>query len=120
MASELKSRKDFRKRRHLRLRRKIVGDARRPRMCISVSNRWIRVQFIDDDAAVTLASVCSSALDGAQSGKSLETAGVLGEKAARLAIEKGIQAVVCDRGGRMYHGRVQAVADAARKAGLRF
>ncbi len=120
MASKLKSRKDFRKRRHWRLRRKIAGDAQCPRMCISVSNRWIRVQFIDDDAAVTLASVCSSALDGEQAGKTVQAAGALGEKAARLALEKGIQTVVCDRGGRMYHGRVKAIAEAARKTGLRF
>ena len=120
MARILKSRKDFRKRRQMRLRRKIMGDARRPRMCISVSNRWIRVQFIDDDAAVTLVSACSSALDGGQAGKTIEAAKQLGEKAARLALDKGIQTVVCDRGGRMYHGRVKALADAAREAGLRF
>ncbi len=119
MASKLKNRKDYRNRRHRRLRRKVIGNARRPRMCVTVSNRWINVQFIDDDAAATIVSLCSRGLGGDESGKTIVAAKRLGGDAARLALEKGIQTVVFDRGGRMYHGRVKALADAAREAGLR-
>ncbi len=119
MASKLNSRKDFRKRRHRRLRRKVIGDASRPRMCVTVSNRWIRLQLIDDETAMTMMAWCSRSLDGGEAGKTLAAAKRLGQNAAREAIEKGIQTVVFDRGGRMYHGRVKAVAEAAREAGLR-
>lgn len=119
MASKLKSRKDFRKRRHCRLRRKVMGDAQRPRMCVTVSNRWIRVQLIDDETATTMMALCSRGLDGGQAGKTLATAKRMGEDAARKALEKGVRTVVFDRGGRKYHGRLKALAEAARESGLR-
>lgn len=115
-----KSRKELRERRHIRLRQKIRGSAERPRMCIVVSNRCIRVQFIDDDSARTIAVLSSDGLDQGPAVKNVEAAGRLGAAAGRLALSKGISRVVCDRAGRPYHGRVKALADAAREAGLSF
>jgi len=89
-------------------------------MSVFVSNKHLYVQFIDDAAAKTLAAV--STLDGALKGQKLnvETARQLGAMAAKAAQEKGIQSVVFDRGGFAYHGRMQALADAAREGGLKF
>ncbi len=119
MGIKLKSRKDFRERRHRRLRRKVAGTEQRPRMCVTVSNRWIRVQLIDDDVARTLMALCSNGVGDEGLGKSVESARKLGESVGRMAIERGIESVVCDRGGRAYHGRIKALADAAREAGLK-
>ncbi len=120
MAIKPKSRKEYRERRHRRLRRKIHGTAQRPRMSIAVSNRCIQVQFIDDDRAATLAALSSRGLADDPGGKTVDTARRLGEAAGRLAAERGIRTVVCDRGGRTYHGRIKALADAVRAAGLLF
>ena len=115
-----KNQKDYRVRRHLRLRQKLQGTAERPRMSVFVSNKHLYVQFIDDGAAKTLAAV--STLSGALKGQKLNvaTAKQLGALAAKAAQEKGIAAVVFDRGGFAYRGRLQAVADAARAGGLKF
>ncbi len=116
---KIKNRKEYRNRRHLRLRRKIVGTARRPRMCVSVSNRYIRVQIIDDETASTVLAVCSRGMDEAGGGKNVAAARRIGETIGRMAVSKGIENVVYDRGGRAYHGRVKAVAEAVREAGIR-
>lgn len=117
---KVKTLKEYRVRRHLRLRRRVQGTPERPRMSVFVSNKHLYVQFIDDAAAKTLAAV--STLDGAMKGQKLnaETAKKLGGLAAQAAKEKGIEAVVFDRGGFAYRGRMQALADAAREGGLKF
>lgn len=117
---KVKNLNDYRVRRHLRLRQKLQGSAERPRMSVFVSNKHLYVQFIDDAAAKTLAAV--STLDGALKGQKLNvaTAKQLGVLAAKAAQAKGIAAVVFDRGGFAYRGRLQALADAAREGGLKF
>ena len=117
---KVKTLNDYRVRRHLRLRQKVQGTPERPRMSVFVSNKHLYVQFIDDGAAKTLAAV--STLSGALKGRKLNvaTAKQLGALAAKAAQEKGIAAVVFDRGGFAYRGRLQAVADAARAGGLKF
>ena len=115
-----KTLKDYRVRRHLRLRQAVQGTAERPRMSVFISNKHLYVQFIDDAAAKTLAAV--STLDGGLKGQKLNvaTAKQLGALAAQAAKEKGISAVVFDRGGFAYRGRLKALADAAREGGLKF
>jgi large subunit ribosomal protein L18 len=112
---KLNSRKDFRRRRHLRIRKKIHGTAECPRMSIMVSGKNLYVQFIDDESARTLAS--SSTL-GKGLKLNVETARTIGTEAAEAAKEKGVTRVVVDRGGFRYHGRVRAVVEAAQEAGL--
>ena len=113
-----------RRRAHLRIRSKVKGSAERPRLCVFKSLRHIYAQVIDDRAGMTLVQASSlenelgSALEGARSNKT--AAKVVGEKVAERAIEKGIKRVVFDRGGFLYHGRVQVLADAAREKGLEF
>ena len=115
------SRAEFRNRRHLRLRKKVQGTAERPRMSVFVSNKNMYIQFIDDLASQTLASAStkSEAL-GAKGKNNVGTAKVLGQLAAKVAKEKGIETVVFDRGGFAYRGRIKVLADAAREAGLKF
>ena len=100
-----------------RVRNKISGTAARPRMSVFRSNKPIYVQVIDDEAQKTL--VAASSLGFEKMNKS-EQAAKVGELIAKKAIEAGISAVVFDRNGYLYHGRVKAVADAARNAGLKF
>ena len=100
-----------------RVRNKISGTAARPRMSVFRSNKQIYVQIIDDEAAKTLVSANSLGLE--KMNKS-EQAAKVGEIVATKAIEAGITAVVFDRNGYLYHGRIKQVAEAARKAGLKF
>ena len=100
-----------------RIRGKVSGSAERPRMSVFRSNKQIYVQVIDDEAQKTL--VAASSLGFEKMNKS-EQAAKVGELIAKKAIEAGISAVVFDRHGYLYHGRVKAVADAARNAGLKF
>ena len=100
-----------------RVRNKISGTAARPRMSVFRSNKQIYGQVIDDEAQKTL--VAASSLGFEKMNKS-EQAAKVGELIAKKAIEAGISAVVFDRNGYLYHGRVKAVADAARNAGLKF
>ena len=100
-----------------RVRNKISGTAARPRMSVFRSNKQIYVQVIDDEAQKTL--VAASSLGFEKMNKS-EQAAKVGELIAKKAIEAGISAVVFDRNGYLYHGRVKAAADAARNAGLKF
>ncbi|MFA5043887.1 MAG: 50S ribosomal protein L18 [Kiritimatiellia bacterium] len=115
---KLKTRSEYLKRRHQRLRKKVIGTTRRPRMCVSVSNKHMYVQLVDDVAAVTLATVSTLTLEPA--GKNnLDAAKRLGAKIAEIAKTKEIGEVVFDRGGHAYNGRVKAIAEAARAAGMK-
>ncbi len=109
----IKTKKDLRVRRHLRVRNKIQGTAARPRMAIFRSNKRLEVQFIDDDARLTLVGVSST-------GKNAEAAKALGTKAAEAAKGKGIETVVFDRGGFAFGSNLKTLADSAREAGLKF
>ncbi|MDR1875645.1 MAG: 50S ribosomal protein L18 [Synergistaceae bacterium] len=118
-----KSRNDMRVVRHRRLRRTLSGTAGVPRMAVYHSLSHIYVQIIDDDLGHTLvsASTLEKTVQGGLKGTcNVETARVIGKLAAERARAKGIESVVFDRGGHMYHGKVKALADAAREAGLRF
>ncbi|HHY86948.1 MAG TPA: 50S ribosomal protein L18 [Verrucomicrobia bacterium] len=109
--------------RHWRVRKKVAGTRERPRMSVCFTNRNIHVQFIDDVARVTLAaaSTMSKAMpDRDNLAANVKSAQVVGEFAAKVALEKGIKKVVFDRGSARYHGKVKALADAARAAGLEF
>lgn len=111
---------DYRKRRHLRIRKKIKGTAACPRMSVFVSNQHIDVQFIDDVAEATLAAVSTKGKDVAGSGNGTERAKEVGRLAAEAVKAKGVEKVVFDRAGFRYGGRLKALADAAREAGLQF
>ena len=104
-----------------RIRKKIVGTAVKPRLSVFRSNAEIYAQLIDDDNAVTLAATSSRDKDiVAQKVTKIEKSKLGGAAIARKAIELGLTAVVFDRGGNLYHGRVKSVADGAREAGLQF
>lgn len=115
-----RTRTDFRARRHLRLRQKVQGTADRPRMSVCFTGKHIYVQFIDDARGSTLASVSTVAAEGKGTKATVEGAKKLGALAAQKALEQKIAEVVFDRGGFQFHGRVKALADAAREAGLKF
>jgi len=108
-----------RKRRHLRLRKKVAGTAARPRLVVTRSNRNLVAQVVDDAVGRTLVSASTLEVDlrGAEGDKTAKARRV-GELIAERAKSAGIEAVVFDRGGNKYHGRVAAVADAAREGGL--
>ncbi|MBB2499743.1 50S ribosomal protein L18 [Amycolatopsis echigonensis] len=108
-------------RRHFRLRKKISGTPARPRMVVKRSSRHITVQVIDDLAGHTLASASTLEADlRSFEGDKKAKAAKVGELVASRAKDAGIEAVVFDRGGNAYHGRIAALADAAREAGLKF
>lgn len=111
---------EARRRRHLRLRQKISGTAARPRMAVAMTGKHIYVQFIDDIAGKTLAAASTIAADGKGTKATVAGAKTIGALAAQKAKEKNISTVVFDRGGFRFHGRVKALADAAREAGLKF
>ncbi len=116
------SSQNARRRRHFRVRKKVVGTAARPRLVVSRSSRHLVAQVIDDALGQTLASASTMEVDlrkDSSSDKSAK-ARVVGELVAKRAIEKGISAVVFDRGGSKYHGRIAALADSARENGLDF
>ena len=119
----MKSKRQLAQLRHWRVRKKVSGTKERPRMAVCFSNEHIHVQFIDDIAGKTLAaaSTLSKATpDREKLGANMASAKTIGTLAAKTAIDKGIKAVVFDRGGARYHGKVKALADAAREAGLQF
>ncbi len=113
------SRNSKREARHLRIRQNIVGTASKPRLNVFRSNKGIYVQIIDDEAGKTLCSASSLDKEIA-SGNKTETAAAVGTLIAKRALALNIENVVFDRGGYLYHGRVKALADAARQAGLKF
>ena len=106
--------------RHNRVRGKISGTAERPRLCVFRSEKNIYAQIIDDVAGNTLASASSVEKGFEGNGSNCEAAKKVGALVAERALKKGIEEVVFDRGGYIYHGRVQALAEAAREAGLKF
>lgn len=113
------SRSEIRVRRHLRVRAKISGTPESPRLVVFRSNKHIEAQIIDDTKGSTLVSTSSVQLKLAN-GSNCDAAAKVGEAIAKKALEKGISKVVFDRAGYQYHGRVAALAEAARKAGLVF
>ena len=109
--------------RHLRVRQKVVGSAERPRVSVFRSLQHIYVQLIDDTSGMTLASASSleGEIKGAKNGRlKADVAKLVGSLVAQRAVEKGIGVVVFDRSGYKYHGRVKALAEAAREGGLKF
>ena len=105
----------------MRIRKIVSGTSERPRMTVFRSNKQIYVQFIDDLAGVTLATASSLDIAAETAGKNKsEVAAMVGQLAAKRAIEKGIATVSFDRNGYPYHGRVKTLADAAREGGLKF
>ena len=114
-----------RKRRHLRVRRRVHGTAQRPRLCVYRSSRHIYGQIIDDDSGVTLVSASdlgstAAAVDGDDGSGKQASARAVGRQLAQVAQQAGISTVVFDRAGYLYHGRVRALAEAARDGGLVF
>jgi len=115
-----KTRTEARGRRHRRLRQKVHGTAARPRMSVCLTGQHIYVQFIDDVAGCTLASASTLLADVKGAKANVAGAKKLGALAAEKAKANNITEVVFDRGGFQFHGRVKALADAAREAGLKF
>ncbi|MDP4161690.1 MAG: 50S ribosomal protein L18 [Bacillota bacterium] len=110
-----------RKKRHARVRAKLSGTSARPRLNVFRSNQHIYAQLIDDMNGVTLASASTQDKElTLESSKNLEAAQKVGELIAKRAVEKGVSSIVFDRGGYLYHGRIKALADAARANGLQF
>lgn len=116
------TRKQLVQRRHQRIRNKVSGTSARPRLAIFRSNQHIYAQVIDDIAQHTLAaaSTLEPELRQSVSGATRESSATVGKLVAERAIAQGINEVVFDRGGNLYHGRVKALAEAAREAGLQF
>ena len=116
-----KDKKIARASRHARVRAVVSGTPERPRLAVFRSNKNIEAQIIDDIAGVTLVSASSYEKGNKfENGSNVEAAKLVGKAIAEKALEKGISTVVFDRGGFVYHGRVQALAEAAREAGLKF
>ncbi len=114
-----KNRDEIRRRIHARIREKVVGSPERPRLSVYRSLNHIYAQVIDDTKGVTVASASSKAAK-LKTGGNVAAAKEIGKLVAERAKEKGITKVVFDRGGYLYHGRIKALADAAREAGLEF
>ena len=112
--------KEIRQRIHQRIRRKLRGTAERPRLAVFRSVAHIYAQVIDDAAGTTLVSASTVDKGGKTGGGNVAAAKAIGKLVAERAKDKGIKAVVFDRGGYQYHGRVKALAEAAREAGLEF
>ncbi len=112
------SRTDARRRRHFRVRKKVHGTGARPRLAVFRSNRYIYAQVIDDEAGRTVAAASSQEKVLRDRSLTVETAAAVGKMVATRAKEAGVEAVVFDRGGFQFHGRVKALADAAREEGL--
>ena len=110
-----------RRKRHARVRTKLSGTEARPRLNVFRSNKHIYAQLIDDVNGVTLASASTLDKDiNLDSSSNLDAAVKIGELVAKRAVEKGVSTVIFDRGGYLYHGRIKALADAARENGLEF
>ena len=122
MSTSTKRKQVARARRHHRVRKKVTGTAERPRLAVFRSNKHIAAQVIDDRAGRTVAAASTVEADVRQVGSTANktAAGAVGRLVAERAKAAGVNRVVFDRGGFLYHGRVAAVADAAREAGLEF
>jgi large subunit ribosomal protein L18 len=117
------SRKESTRRRHSRIRRTVIGTSERPRLAVFRSNQHIYAQVIDDSKHYTLAAASTLEVDlrsELESSSTCDASARVGKLIAERAAAKGIQQVVFDRGGNLYHGRVKALADAAREGGLNF
>ena len=112
----IQSKKDKRQKTRFSIRKKLFGTSERPRLAVFRSNKEIYAQLIDDVAGTTLASASSADAKGTKT----EQAAATGKLIAATAKKAGVEAVVFDRGGFLYHGRVKALADSAREAGLKF
>jgi large subunit ribosomal protein L18 len=111
---------EARLRRHRRVRGKVRGTAERPRLAVFRSNRGIFAQLVDDDTGRTIAGASWIGLPKSFSGSKTEQATEVGKRVAEAAKKAGVESVVFDRGGYLYHGRVKALADGAREGGLKF
>jgi large subunit ribosomal protein L18 len=122
MTSIAQTRRQGRIRRHRRVRKKVHGTAARPRLAVHRSNKHLVAQVIDDDAGRTLAAASTAEADqrSAGNGSTVDAASRIGQLVAERAKAAGIDTVVFDRGGFIYHGRIAALAAAAREAGLEF
>src|SRR5574341_2131889 len=122
MSSNAKAKVEARQRRHRRVRKRVIGTANRLRLSVFRSNRYLYCQIIDDVSGRTLvaASTLEPALRERVKSNSIEAAKALGAALAERAKTANVSAVVFDRGGYLYHGRLKALADADRKAGLKF
>jgi large subunit ribosomal protein L18 len=114
------STRQLRERRHRRVRGKVRGTAERPRLAVFRSNRGIFAQLVDDDAGKTLAGASWVGLPKSFKGDKTEQASEVGKQLAAAAKKAGVESVVFDRGGYLYHGRVKALAEGAREGGLSF
>ena len=114
------SRKDARTTRQKRVRAKIKGTEARPRLCVYRSLKNISAQIIDDDKQVTLVSASTLDKEVKTKASNIEASKEVGALIAKRALEKNIKSVIFDRNGYIYHGKVEALADAAREAGLEF
>jgi large subunit ribosomal protein L18 len=117
------NRKAMVRRRHFRIRKRLSGTPESPRLSVYRSNKHISVQVIDDVSMLTLVSASTQekvVREAITSGGNVNAATKIGELIAKRALEKGIDRVVFDRGGNLYHGRIEALASAAREAGLTF
>ena len=123
MKDKLKVKRAKLDRRHRRIRRKISGTAERPRLSVHRTLQHVNAQIVDDDAGRTLVQVSSTAKSFAAAGegsRKMRRSEGVGAEVARQALEKGIKRVAFDRGGRLYHGRIKALAEGAREGGLEF
>ena len=120
MSSSAKHKRDARLRRHHRVRKHVRGSADRPRLAVFRSNKHISAQVIDDRAGTTLAAASTHEADLRAGSSNKDAAAEVGRLVAERAKNAGVERVVFDRGGFLYHGRVAAVAEAAREAGLEF
>lgn len=121
MSSNAQHTRNARLRRHRRVRKKVQGSAERPRLAVFRSNKHMSAQVVDDDAGRTLAAASTYEVELRQtSGAKKDAAAEVGRLVAERAREAGVSQVVFDRGGFKYHGRVAALADSARAAGLEF
>ncbi len=120
MSDSAKQKREARVRRHRRVRKKVLGTAERPRLAVFRSNRHITAQIIDDRAGRTLAAASTHEASLRQGAATVAGAAQAGALLAERAKAAGVDKVVFDRGGFLYHGRVAALADAAREAGLEF
>jgi len=108
---------------HRRIREKITGTPTRPRLCVYRSSKYLYAQIVDDSQGKTLAAASTaekSVLGDLKSGGNIEASKRVGKAIAERAKAKGIESVVFDRGGYLYHGRIKAIAEAARESGLKF
>ena len=116
----MRNRLEARRRRHVRVRKAVIGNSSRPRLAVFRSNRYLYAQVIDDQTGRTLAAASSQEASLRSKTLTVATASEIGKLLAERAKEAGVSSVVFDRGGYTYHGRIKALADAARASGLEF